>query len=180
MQALEPLRSEVEALRAEVASGEETLTDCLTSLGQEEAKVGRHGRPARPPACLPALREAPLCYACPGRLAVLKELPRWARPACPAAIVLLCPTFCVCSPRSSPLASVSAHRLFARVHNPNPHLTPPRPDPTPIPLIHRPCARRSQVARLVELLVEKGEAEEHVMDMLAQVTREVVGVGVCV
>lgn len=40
LQVLEPLASEVEALRAEVSANDETLTDCLTSLGQEEAKVG--------------------------------------------------------------------------------------------------------------------------------------------
>ena len=39
-QSLEPLAGEVEVLRCEVAASEETLTDCLTSLGQEEAKVG--------------------------------------------------------------------------------------------------------------------------------------------
>lgn len=30
----------MEALRSEAVANEETLTDCLTSLGQEEAKVG--------------------------------------------------------------------------------------------------------------------------------------------
>ena len=40
LQMLEPLAGEVEALRAETAANDETLTDCLTSLGQEEAKVG--------------------------------------------------------------------------------------------------------------------------------------------
>lgn len=39
VQDLEPAALEVQALRGEVAEGEETLTDCLTSLGQEEAKV---------------------------------------------------------------------------------------------------------------------------------------------
>lgn len=40
MQSLEPVAGQVEALRGEVAAQEEALTDCLTSLGQEEAKVG--------------------------------------------------------------------------------------------------------------------------------------------
>lgn len=43
LQTLEPLAGEVEALRSEAAANEETLTDCLTSLGQEEAKVGGGG-----------------------------------------------------------------------------------------------------------------------------------------
>lgn len=44
------MAAEVEALRGEVAANEETLTDCLTSLGQEEAKVGE--------GCLPGGRRS--------------------------------------------------------------------------------------------------------------------------
>ena len=37
--ALQALEEEVAALKEESAENEESLTDCLTSLGQEEAKV---------------------------------------------------------------------------------------------------------------------------------------------
>lgn len=42
-QELAPLADEVAALREEVAGQEESLNDCLTSLGQEERKVGGVG-----------------------------------------------------------------------------------------------------------------------------------------
>lgn len=173
----------MEALRAEVASGEETLTDCLTSLGQEEAKVGWCDvgvyvggvcvcTCARGSGRVLALHGSCFSACSPARPAVVNSSPSpgTARNTVPPRCLhssCLHSSFAVTSsctpafhcPPTLPAADWSICLVPTKLF-PLPPLPPPH---TPLPF--------AQVARLVELLVERGEAEERVLEVLAQVRR---------